>query len=148
MMMKAKKDMVVLHPFPRLEELDRDLDNDLRVKPFEQIKNGMYLRMALLVAILGEEQIFEPKHSFVPTNAEQQDEECDFGDSGCDIESNDDSELEKDDGEAPGKVRKEEVGLEEIEWEGKEDEKDSLLKDITASQEVPIALLDGDFGDL
>jgi aspartate carbamoyltransferase catalytic subunit len=52
-MTKAKRDMIVLHPLPRVNEIDVEVDDDPRAAYFKQIKSGMYVRMALLAAILG-----------------------------------------------------------------------------------------------
>jgi len=50
---KAKKKMIVMHPFPRLNEISTDIDNDPRAVYFNQIENGVYIRMAILEKILG-----------------------------------------------------------------------------------------------
>lgn len=50
---KAKKDMIVLHPLPRVNEITYDIDSDPRARYFEQAKYGMYVRMALIVKLLG-----------------------------------------------------------------------------------------------
>jgi len=49
----AKKDMMVLHPLPRVNEIDLEVDTDPRAMYFKQAKYGMYIRMALLSSILG-----------------------------------------------------------------------------------------------
>ena len=49
----AKDDMIVLHPLPRVNEISYEVDNDKRAKYFEQAKMGMYVRMALMVKLLG-----------------------------------------------------------------------------------------------
>jgi aspartate carbamoyltransferase catalytic subunit len=49
----AKKDMMVLHPLPRVNEIDIEVDSDPRAMYFKQAKNGMYVRMALISSILG-----------------------------------------------------------------------------------------------
>lgn len=49
----AKKDMIVLHPLPRVDEIATDFDDDPRAVYFEQMENGMYVRMALLALVLG-----------------------------------------------------------------------------------------------
>ncbi len=49
----AKSRMVVMHPFPRNEEIARDVDADPRAAYFRQIENGLYVRMALLCLVLG-----------------------------------------------------------------------------------------------
>lgn len=43
-----KKDAVVLHPLPRVDEIDPACDDDPRAAYFRQAKNGLYVRMALL----------------------------------------------------------------------------------------------------
>lgn len=52
-MQLAKKDMIVLHPLPRVNEIATEFDNDPRAKYFEQAKNGMFVRMALIMSLLG-----------------------------------------------------------------------------------------------
>jgi aspartate carbamoyltransferase catalytic subunit len=49
----AKKDMIVLHPLPRVNEIAVEVDADPRASYFKQAKYGMYVRMALLASILG-----------------------------------------------------------------------------------------------
>jgi aspartate carbamoyltransferase catalytic subunit len=49
----AKKDMMILHPLPRVNEIDMEVDSDPRAMYFKQAKYGMYVRMALLSLILG-----------------------------------------------------------------------------------------------
>ncbi|MBQ1186062.1 MAG: aspartate carbamoyltransferase [Clostridia bacterium] len=48
----AKKDMCILHPLPRVNEIAVAVDNDSRAKYFEQAKNGKYIRMALILKLL------------------------------------------------------------------------------------------------
>lgn len=48
----AKPDMAVLHPLPRVNEIAKDVDNDPRAAYFEQVKNGMLMRMALESSVL------------------------------------------------------------------------------------------------
>lgn len=51
---RGNKDMLVMHPLPRVNELDPAIDSDPRaVYLTKQIKNGMYVRMALLGLVLG-----------------------------------------------------------------------------------------------
>jgi carbamoyl-phosphate synthase/aspartate carbamoyltransferase/dihydroorotase/carbamoyl-phosphate synthase/aspartate carbamoyltransferase len=52
-MQKAKARMVVMHPLPRVGEIHYAVDHDPRAAYFRQVKNGMYIRMALLAAVLG-----------------------------------------------------------------------------------------------
>lgn len=49
----AKKDMFVLHPLPRVNEIATEVDNDPRAVYFKQAKYGVYVRMALIMALLG-----------------------------------------------------------------------------------------------
>lgn len=51
-MLRAKKDLVVLHPLPRVDEITVDVDDDPRALYFKQAKYGMYVRMALILTIL------------------------------------------------------------------------------------------------
>lgn len=53
LMKKAKEKMIVLHPLPRVGEISESLDTDPRAAYFRQVKNGMYIRMAILAAVLG-----------------------------------------------------------------------------------------------
>jgi aspartate carbamoyltransferase catalytic subunit len=52
-MAAGKKNMVVLHPLPRVNEISVEIDSDPRAAYFKQAKYGMYVRMALLASILG-----------------------------------------------------------------------------------------------
>ncbi len=49
----AKKDLAILHPLPRVNEISYEVDNDPRAKYFQQVKYGMYARMALILKLLG-----------------------------------------------------------------------------------------------
>lgn len=51
-MKKAPKDMIVLHPLPRVDEIPVDVDDDPRALYFKQANYGMYVRMALILSIL------------------------------------------------------------------------------------------------
>ena len=53
LMQKAKERMIVMHPLPRVNEISYALDDDPRAAYFRQMENGMYIRMALLAAVLG-----------------------------------------------------------------------------------------------
>lgn len=44
--------MPVLHPLPRVDEISIDVDNDKRAAYFEQVQNGKYIRMAVIMALL------------------------------------------------------------------------------------------------
>jgi len=52
-MAKAKEKMIVLHPLPRVGEIHYAVDKDPRAAYFRQVQNGMYIRRALLAAVLG-----------------------------------------------------------------------------------------------
>ena len=49
----AKPDMAVLHPLPRVNEITLDVDDDPRAAYFEQVQNAVYVRMALIMTLLG-----------------------------------------------------------------------------------------------
>lgn len=49
----AKPNGIVMHPLPRVNEIDVRVDSDPRAAYFRQVRNGMYIRMALLAAVLG-----------------------------------------------------------------------------------------------
>lgn len=52
-MQLAKPDMYVLHPLPRVNEISVDVDDDPRAAYFKQVQNGVYVRMALILTLLG-----------------------------------------------------------------------------------------------
>lgn len=49
----ARPDMIVLHPLPRVNEISTEVDSDPRAAYFRQAKNGKYIRMALILMLLG-----------------------------------------------------------------------------------------------
>ena len=49
----APKDMLVLHPLPRVNEISVDVDDDPRAVYFKQAQYGVYVRMALILTLLG-----------------------------------------------------------------------------------------------
>ncbi|MGL4848313.1 MAG: aspartate carbamoyltransferase [Clostridium sp.] len=51
----AKKDMIVMHPLPRVNEIKMEVDNDKRAAYFKQAEFGMYARMALICKLVGVE---------------------------------------------------------------------------------------------
>ena len=51
-MERARKDMIVLHPLPRVNEIAKEVDDDSRAVYFKQAKFGMYVRMALIIKLL------------------------------------------------------------------------------------------------
>lgn len=52
---KAKDDMIILHPLPRVNEITVDIDDDPRALYFKQAQYGMYGRMALILLLLQDE---------------------------------------------------------------------------------------------
>jgi aspartate carbamoyltransferase catalytic subunit len=50
---KAKKDMILLHPLPRIDEIAAEVDNTPQARYFQQVWNGIVVRMALLALVLG-----------------------------------------------------------------------------------------------
>jgi carbamoyl-phosphate synthase/aspartate carbamoyltransferase/dihydroorotase/carbamoyl-phosphate synthase/aspartate carbamoyltransferase len=53
LMSQAKARMIVMHPLPRVGEIHYAVDDDPRAAYFRQVRNGMFIRMALLAAVLG-----------------------------------------------------------------------------------------------
>ena len=53
MVSKLKQDSIIMHPLPRLKELSADVDELPNAVYFEQAHNGVYVRMALLMSLLG-----------------------------------------------------------------------------------------------
>ena len=51
----ARPDMAILHPLPRVNEIAVEVDDDPRAAYFQQVRNGMLVRMALESALLGDE---------------------------------------------------------------------------------------------
>ena len=49
----AKPDMLVLHPLPRVNEISVEVDDDERAAYFKQVQYGVYVRMALILTLLG-----------------------------------------------------------------------------------------------
>jgi len=49
----AKENLLVMHPLPRVTEITHDVDEDPRAIYFQQARNGMFVRMALIASLLG-----------------------------------------------------------------------------------------------
>ncbi len=49
----TKKDMIIMHPLPRVNEIAAEIDDDPRAHYFHQVKMGMYVRMGLIYKLLG-----------------------------------------------------------------------------------------------
>ncbi len=58
-MLDAKQDMIVLHPLPRVDEIEVEVDDDSRAMYFKQAKYGVYVRMALILTMLRNKSSFE-----------------------------------------------------------------------------------------
>ena len=56
---KSKSDLIVMHPLPRVNEIAIEVDDDPRAKYFDQVQNGRFMRMALIVKMLGLENEVE-----------------------------------------------------------------------------------------
>ena len=52
-MAMAKENMMVLHPLPRVNEISVEVDDDPRAMYFKQAQYGVYVRMALIMTLLG-----------------------------------------------------------------------------------------------
>ena len=50
---KAKKDLCIMHPLPRVNEISVDVDDNPRAAYFRQVENGKHIRMALILKLLG-----------------------------------------------------------------------------------------------
>jgi aspartate carbamoyltransferase catalytic subunit len=48
----AKKSLVILHPLPRVNEISHRVDDDPRARYFEQVENGKFVRMALMMKLM------------------------------------------------------------------------------------------------
>ena len=55
-MAAAKADMIVMHPLPRINEIATEVDDDPRAAYFEQVRYGMFVRMALIMKLLGAQE--------------------------------------------------------------------------------------------
>lgn len=51
----AKPDMLILHPLPRVNEISVEIDDDPRAAYFKQVQYGVYVRMALILTLLGKD---------------------------------------------------------------------------------------------
>ncbi|MBQ3572910.1 MAG: aspartate carbamoyltransferase [Clostridia bacterium] len=60
----AKKDMSILHPLPRVNEISLDVDSDPRACYFRQVLNGKYIRMALILKLLSDTSIATVKKDY------------------------------------------------------------------------------------
>ena len=55
----SKEDLTIMHPLPRVNEIATEVDDDPRAKYFEQVENGRWIRMALILKMLGLENEVE-----------------------------------------------------------------------------------------
>nr|WP_318001264.1 aspartate carbamoyltransferase [uncultured Faecalibacillus sp.] len=56
---KSKSNLIVMHPLPRVNEIAIEVDDDPRAKYFDQVQNGRFMRMALILKMLGLENEVE-----------------------------------------------------------------------------------------
>lgn len=54
-MLNAKPDVSIMHPLPRIDEIDTELDSDPRAIYFDQVENALYVRMAFLLVVFGKD---------------------------------------------------------------------------------------------
>jgi len=54
-----KDDAIILHPLPRRDEISIEVDKDKRVKYWEQVENGMWVRVALIINMFGKDKLYE-----------------------------------------------------------------------------------------
>ncbi|MEG0571079.1 MAG: aspartate carbamoyltransferase, partial [Oscillospiraceae bacterium] len=64
---KGKSDLIIMHPLPRVDEIETDVDDDPRAKYFKQAGYGVYARMALILTLLTKHQEIEAEKYF-PSN--------------------------------------------------------------------------------
>ena len=64
---KAKKDLCIMHPLPRVNEISTEIDNDTRACYFRQAEYGKYMRMAIILKLLKETNYMNVK-SFYEKN--------------------------------------------------------------------------------
>jgi aspartate carbamoyltransferase catalytic subunit len=57
MLEKAKKNLRILHPLPRVNEITEDVDDNPKAYYFQQAKNGVFVRQALLSLILDQKPV-------------------------------------------------------------------------------------------
>ncbi|MBW2064542.1 MAG: aspartate carbamoyltransferase [Deltaproteobacteria bacterium] len=53
LLQRAKKDIIIMHPLPRVDEISPEVDSYKGAAYFRQVRNGVYVRMALLALVLG-----------------------------------------------------------------------------------------------
>ena len=66
----AKKDLIILHPLPRVNEISVKVDDDPRACYFKQVLNAKYMRMALILKLLDEAKKNPKKESLIKEDAE------------------------------------------------------------------------------
>lgn len=64
----AKADLAVLHPLPKVDEIEFELDDDPRCVYFEQAENGMFIRMALVAKLISDERRGRAPAYKIPTS--------------------------------------------------------------------------------
>lgn len=59
-----KEDAVILHPLPRRSEISNDVDNDPRAVYWRQMRNGMWVRAALIATIFDRKDIIRAEAAY------------------------------------------------------------------------------------
>ncbi|MCP4246714.1 MAG: aspartate carbamoyltransferase [bacterium] len=60
-----RPNLVIMHPLPRRHELDKELDNDPRARYWDQVRNGMWMRAAIIATIFNiDARIIDHYHSY------------------------------------------------------------------------------------
>lgn len=75
-MLDAKQDMIVMHPLPRVDEIEVDVDDDSRAMYFKQAKYGVYVRMALILTMLKNKSSFETLKGKIYNNVKCDNPNC------------------------------------------------------------------------
>jgi len=75
---RARKDLIVMHPLPKVDEITYDADEDKRCIYFEQAEYGMYIRMALIMTLIENNEMKkgEPVGPFMKGKNKCSNEKC------------------------------------------------------------------------
>lgn len=73
---KAREDMIILHPLPRVNEITVDIDDDPRALYFKQAKYGMFGRMALILLLLQDDDFLVDNEEFSKSEHKCNNKKC------------------------------------------------------------------------
>ena len=73
---KAREDMIILHPLPRVSEITVDIDDDPRALYFKQAKYGMFGRMALILLLLQDDDFLVDNEEFSKSEHKCNNKKC------------------------------------------------------------------------